>query len=239
MSRGADERAGQSRAGPAHVLRPAWPEVTGSAPSGPERPTLSVSAPRHTIGRQRTEREREGNRRLERAEEVRAAWRIARPTAPEQQMMSVLATLGERYGEDYLREHKIKEGDWYVTHVDFAFPASLHAIVRWNLGECQELPASSAVRWVRRAAHHGRGSPSCRILRCGGSWTRHDGAPAWLRERYVLGWWWLVHREWGVMAVSGETAGWDASAGGVARARVGAGWGRRGWAHRCSLSINA
>ncbi|MGI8553082.1 MAG: DUF559 domain-containing protein [Dehalococcoidia bacterium] len=48
--------------------------------------------------------------------------RLSRPTVPEQQLISVLATLGERYGTDYVREHKVKDGAWYVAHVDFAWP---------------------------------------------------------------------------------------------------------------------
>jgi very-short-patch-repair endonuclease len=124
MSRGADERSGRPRAGPAPVLRLAWPEVSLGSSPGQGELTTTARAARHDTPRPRTDREREANRRLERAEEVRAAWRVARPTAPEQQMMSVLATLGERYGEDYLREHKIMDGGWYVTHVDFAWPAT-------------------------------------------------------------------------------------------------------------------
>jgi very-short-patch-repair endonuclease len=124
MSRDADERSGRHSAAPAQVLRLTWPDAGAGSPRGPAGPGVGVALPRHDTPRQRTERERQINRRLERAEEVRAAWRLARPTAPEQQMMSVLATLGERYGEDYVREHKIKEGEWYVTHVDFAWPGT-------------------------------------------------------------------------------------------------------------------
>lgn len=39
-------------------------------------------------------------------------------------MIGVLAVLGERYGEDYYHEAKIKDGDWYISHVDFAWPAA-------------------------------------------------------------------------------------------------------------------
>lgn len=39
-------------------------------------------------------------------------------------MVGVLAVLGERYNEDYYHEAKIKDGDWYISHVDFAWPQS-------------------------------------------------------------------------------------------------------------------
>jgi len=103
VSRGGDERGEQNRAD--QTPRAAQDKSVESRP-------------------ERTERERVANRRLERAEDMRGAKRLARPTAPEMQMMSVFATLGERYQEDYFREHKLKEEDgWYVTHVDFAWPA--------------------------------------------------------------------------------------------------------------------
>ncbi len=109
MSRWSDERdgeGGRERAPPSH---------TGQQ----ER-----EEPPDERERERTERERTANRRLESAEDLRAAQRLTRPTVPEQQMMSVLATLGERYHEDYFREHKVTEaGGWYVTHVDFAWLA--------------------------------------------------------------------------------------------------------------------
>jgi very-short-patch-repair endonuclease len=128
MSRGADERTGRHGAASAPIHQLAWPTAAPGVAAGQGELTARLRLARHDTPRQRTERERELNRRLERAEEVRAAWRLARPTAPEQQMMSVLATLGERYGEDYVREHKIKEGEWYVTHVDLAWPATRHVI---------------------------------------------------------------------------------------------------------------
>jgi hypothetical protein len=128
MSRGTDDRVGRDSAAPAPILYLAWPTVASGVASGQGDLTASLHVTRHDVPHQRTERERDLNRRLERAEEVRAAWRLARPTAPEQQMMSVLATLGERYGPDYVREHKIMDGEWYVAHVDLAWPATGHVI---------------------------------------------------------------------------------------------------------------
>ena len=72
-----------------------------------------------------TERDREENRRTERAEDRKADGRRWRPTVPEQQLWSVLAALGERYGDDYEREYKIKGADGqYLTHVDYAWPSA-------------------------------------------------------------------------------------------------------------------
>ena len=75
------------------------------------------------LGTSRTDGDRERNRRDAGAEDLRADKRRGRPSIPEQQMLGVLATLGEQYGVDYVREHKITAYDgWYVTHVDFAWP---------------------------------------------------------------------------------------------------------------------
>src|SRR5258707_329832 len=78
---------------------------------------------------ERTEQERKENRRTGHAEDRQADARRWRPTIPEQQLLSVLAMLGERYGEDYAREVKIKEADgWFLTHVDVAWPSERLAI---------------------------------------------------------------------------------------------------------------
>ncbi len=123
MSRRAEDRAPRTGAATDHLLRLAWIAPSGASKGLLADPTVHARTTGHDAPRrQRSDREREANRRLERAEEIRAAKRLARPTAPEQQMMSVFATLGERYGDDYLREYKIMDGDWYVTHVDFCVP---------------------------------------------------------------------------------------------------------------------
>ncbi len=122
MSRRGEERAHRPGSATDHVLRPGWTALSDGSRGLLADPTVHARMTHDVPQRQRTDREREANRRLERAEEIRAARRLARPTAPEQQMMSVFATLGERYGDDYLREYKIMNGDWYVTHVDFCVP---------------------------------------------------------------------------------------------------------------------
>jgi very-short-patch-repair endonuclease len=72
--------------------------------------------------RPQTERDKAHNRRQERAEERKSDVRRGRPSIPEQQMIGLLAVLGERYNADYYHEAKIKDGDWYISHVDFAWP---------------------------------------------------------------------------------------------------------------------
>ena len=65
---------------------------------GEERTDLRERAPAHTVLPERTEQERKENRRTEHAEDRKADTRRWRPTIPEQQLLSVLAMLGERYG---------------------------------------------------------------------------------------------------------------------------------------------
>lgn len=78
---------------------------------------------------ERTEREWVRNRTSERREDANSKYRLERPSVPEQQMLGVLAVLGERYGEDYAREYKIKEDDgWFIKRVDVAWPAERMAI---------------------------------------------------------------------------------------------------------------
>jgi hypothetical protein len=55
-----------------------------------------------------------------------AAWRRVHPTVPEQQMLGILATLGERDGIDFHREYKIAPG----LYADIAFPTDRLVIVR-------------------------------------------------------------------------------------------------------------
>jgi very-short-patch-repair endonuclease len=114
VSRGEEggERTGAGRQHRERIPQPASPDERTGQEQERTRPPRELTA-----------REREKNRNRENAASLRAADRIGRPTVPEQQMISVLAALGERYGEDYQREHKIKDSDWYMTHVDFAFPA--------------------------------------------------------------------------------------------------------------------
>ncbi len=75
-------------------------------------------------GAQRTREERERNQRTEIREADKAEVRRLSPYSSEQRMMGLLAALGERYRLDYEREYKIRDerNDWYVTHVDFAWP---------------------------------------------------------------------------------------------------------------------
>ncbi len=118
MSRGDGGRRGAGRT-PDPPARPVAPPASRlDAPGkGGGRGTY------RRLGVSRTARDREQNRRDERSEDLKADKRRGRPSVPEQQMLGVLATLGERYGEDYTREHKITAGDgWYVAHVDFAWP---------------------------------------------------------------------------------------------------------------------
>lgn len=113
MSRGGNERTGAGR-GAGHQTRQ---EAPRAAPH--DKPTEELPRAERTP----TEREKARNRSREKAETLRADKRRGRPSVPEQQMLGVLATLGERYGEDYTREHKIAAGDGrYVAHVDFAWP---------------------------------------------------------------------------------------------------------------------
>lgn len=76
-------------------------------------------------GAQRTREERARNQRKEIREERKGDDRRRMPYASEQRMMGLLAELGERYRIDYQREYKIRDdaNDWYVTHVDVAWPA--------------------------------------------------------------------------------------------------------------------
>jgi len=71
------------------------------------------------------ERDREAQREYQREAQLARADddRRLHPTVPEQQMMSVLAELGEHYRIDYQREYEIRDAnDRLLTHVDFAWP---------------------------------------------------------------------------------------------------------------------
>jgi len=113
VSRGGNERTGAGREA-GHQTRQETPRAAPHDKPKEELPRAE---------RTPTEREKARNRSREKAETLRADDRRGKPTVPEQQMMSVLGTLGERYGEDYQREYKITDGDWYMTHVDVAWPA--------------------------------------------------------------------------------------------------------------------
>lgn len=78
-------------------------------------------------------REQERAERNARLADWGAAWRRVHPTVPEQQMLGILASLGERAGVDFVREYKIAPG----VYADVAFPALGRVIVRWNLRNCQ------------------------------------------------------------------------------------------------------
>jgi hypothetical protein len=110
VSRGGDERSDAGRRG------------ARSSRHDKETATRPERAP---YPRPMTEREKARNRRQERTEDKKADIRRGRPSVPEQQMLGVLAVLGERYGEDYQHEAKIKDGDWYITHADVAWPERL------------------------------------------------------------------------------------------------------------------
>ncbi len=115
MRGGDDERDGGSRADAGRDQ-----ERAGPGPAGPDR------GPDHERpGAHRTREERARNQRSEVREADKAEVRRVSPYSTEQRMMGLLASLGERYRLDYEREYKIKDEahDWYVTHVDFAWPA--------------------------------------------------------------------------------------------------------------------
>jgi len=91
----------------------------GREPPAPDR------TPEHERpGAHRTREDRERNQRAEIREADKADIRRLSPYSTEQRMMGLLAELGERYRLDYEREYKIRDepNDWYVTHVDFAWP---------------------------------------------------------------------------------------------------------------------
>ncbi len=111
MSRGEDDRKGLGRKAGTRPPRPTPQEMLTERE---ERATEPYPRPQ-------TERERAINRRQERTEEKKADLRRAHPSVPEQQMIGALAVLGERYGEDYYHDAKIKDGDWYITHADFVW----------------------------------------------------------------------------------------------------------------------
>jgi len=119
-------RGDGGRRGVGHTPDPPVRPVAPTAPPAARSDGTGQGEGRGTyrrLGASRTARDREQNRRDERSEDLKADKRRGRPSVPEQQMLGVLATLGERYGEDYTREHKITAGDgWYVAHVDFAWP---------------------------------------------------------------------------------------------------------------------
>ena len=115
VSRVGNERTGAGRTGREQTPRPASQDTLAERSADPERAPEPYPRPQ-------TEREKARNRRKERAEEKKSEIRRGQPSVPEQQMIGVLAVLGERYGEDYQHEAKIKDGDWYISHVDFAWP---------------------------------------------------------------------------------------------------------------------
>jgi len=118
VDRGDDERDGGSRAGPDRDQARAVP-ASDRVPAH-ERP-----------GAHRTREERARNQRDEIREADKAELRRLSPYSTEQRMMGLLAALGERYRLDYEREYKIRDdaNDWYVTHVDFAWPAPTERLV--------------------------------------------------------------------------------------------------------------
>lgn len=109
MSRGLDEWDGGDRLDQA--ARAEDPRELG-VPSE-ERP-----------GAHRSPDERERNQRAEVREADKADARRLAPYSTEQRMLGLLAELGERYRLDYQREYTVRDeaNDWYVTHVDFAWP---------------------------------------------------------------------------------------------------------------------
>ncbi len=102
VSRRGDARDGEERARPVRTL-----ERELSTP----REELRVAAA--------TRREQERAERSARLADWGAEWRRVHPTVPEQQMLGILASLGERYGVDFQREYKIAPG----IYADIAFPA--------------------------------------------------------------------------------------------------------------------
>jgi len=80
---------------------------------------------RERPGAHRTREERDRNQRKEVREERKGDDRRLAPYSSEQRMMGLLSELGERNRIDFQREYSIRDepNDWYVTHVDFAWPA--------------------------------------------------------------------------------------------------------------------
>jgi len=117
MRRWDDERDGESRREP----DPAPRAEARDARAG-EDPRAADA--RDLPGANRTREERARNQRKEVNEERKGDDRRPVPYASEQRMMGLLAELGERYRIDYQREYKIRDerNDWFVTHVDCAWP---------------------------------------------------------------------------------------------------------------------
>ncbi len=121
MDRGDDERErdGGSRADQGRDQGRGQEREPGAPDRAPDR-TPDHERP----GAHRTRQERERNQRLEVREADKADIRRLSPYSTEQRLMGLLAELGERYRLDYEREYKIRDepNDWYVTHVDVAWP---------------------------------------------------------------------------------------------------------------------
>lgn len=118
---GDNERTGAGRTRRAKTPRASSQDTPVERSADPERVPQPYLRPQ-------TERDKARNRRQERAEEKKAEIRRGQPSVPEQQMIGVPAVLGERYGEDYYHEAKIKNGDWYISHADFAWPENRQII---------------------------------------------------------------------------------------------------------------
>src|SRR5947209_7366721 len=88
------------------------------------RPEGRPAPARERPGTNRSPEERERNQRTEVREADKADLRRLSPYSSEQRMLGLLAELGERYRLDFEREYRIRDepNDWYVTHVDVAFP---------------------------------------------------------------------------------------------------------------------
>ncbi len=82
----------------------------------PRRPPEELPGAHHVLD--------ERNQRAEVREADKADARRLAPYFTEQRMLGLLAELGERYRLDYQREYTVRDeaNDWYVTHVDFAWP---------------------------------------------------------------------------------------------------------------------
>ena len=122
MDRGDDERGrdDDSRVAPSRGRE-----------QGHERPAWDRTPDHERPDAQRTRDERARNQRTEIREADKAEIRRLSPYSSEQRMMGLLAALGERYRLDYGREYKIRDeaNEWYVTHVDFAWPEDRLVIV--------------------------------------------------------------------------------------------------------------